>query len=260
MSVTKKVNGLFMDILKGGERVFDIHCHILPGVDDGSGNLNDSIEMAQLAAESGTVGIIATPHCNIPGVFDNYWCSEFRDNLQRLRKALSEKNIPVEIYQGQEIFLSKYFEERLEKRDFITLNNSRYMLTEFDFRIDEATAISRLESLASHGYVPVVAHPERYGFVIENPAVIKKIRSLGALIQVNAGSIIGDFGLYIKKTAEKIIGSALADFVASDAHSQYSRTPNLAYIHEFISENYSYDYADILIKVKPIKVINNETI
>ncbi len=240
--------------------MFDIHCHILPGVDDGSGNLNDSIEMALVAAESGTEGIIATPHCNIPGMFENFWSTELYDKLQLLRKALREKNIPVEIYQGQEIFLSKNYEICLQKNGFITLNNSRYMLTELDFRIDEETAVSRLKGLASHGFVPILAHPERYGFVIENPAAVKRIRSDGVLIQLNAGSLTGDFGPYIKRTAEKIIGNSLADFVASDAHSQYSRTPDFTDIHEYICGNFSYDYADILLKTNPMKVINNETI
>ncbi len=240
--------------------MFDIHCHILHGVDDGSGNLNDSIEMAQLAAESGTNGIVATPHCNIPGMFDNYWNAELNARLQKLGKALNDKRIPVEIYPGQEVFLSKNFETHLKNHEFITLNNSRYMLVELDFRIDKATAISRLEKLISYGYVPIVAHPERYGFVIENYAVLNKVRSLGALVQLNGGSLTGDFGAYIKRTADNIMKNRLADFVASDAHSQYSRTPNLADIHEYICENISYDYADILLKTNPMRAINNEII
>lgn len=240
--------------------MFDIHCHILPGVDDGSGNFSDSIEMAQLAVESGTKGIVVTPHCNIPGMFANYYCDEFKEKFMNLKQALKQKNIPVEVYQGQEVFLSRYFEEHLTKGEFITINGSKYMLVELDFRIDAASAFSRLERLISYGYIPVVAHPERYGFVIENPDAARKIRSVGALVQINSGSLIGDFGIYIKKTAQKIMDNALVDFVASDAHSQYSRTPNLAVAHEFISENYSYDYADILFRTNPVKLLNNESI
>lgn len=240
--------------------MFDIHCHILPGVDDGSGNMSDSIEMAQLAAESGTKGIIATPHCNIPGMFDNYWCDALADKIRNLQAELNKRNIPVNIYPGQEVFLSKHFEEYLKKGGFITLNNSRYMLTELDFRIDEMSAVSKLKYLVSQGYVPVIAHPERYGFVIENPSVISKLRSEGCLIQLNGGSLMGYFGRYIQKTADLIIRNTLADFVASDAHSQYSRTPDLTQVHELISENISYDYADILLRTNPIKILNNEII
>ena len=240
--------------------MFDIHCHILPGVDDGSGNLNDSVEMAQLAAESGTEGIIATPHCNIPGEFENYWNEDLKAKLENLRKVLKEKNIPVSIYGGQEVFLSRNFESRLENSEFITLNGSRYMLVELDFRIDEAAAVSRLGKLASYGYVPIVAHPERYGFVIENSEIIRKLHSSGFLIQLNRGSLMGDFGMKVKRTADWLITNGLADFVASDAHSQYSRTPVLADIHEYVCSNISYDYADILFNINPLKVINNEKI
>lgn len=178
--------------------MFDIHCHILPGADDGSGNLNDSVEMAQLAAESGTKGIFATPHCNMPGLFENYWNDEFAEKFRKLRKALKDKNVPVEIYPGQEVFLSRNFEARLKNKELVTLNNSRYMLAELDFRIDEKTAISRLEVLASYGCVPIVAHPERYGFVIENPDVIKNIHAAGAFVQINRGGIMGGYGNYYK--------------------------------------------------------------
>ena len=89
--------------------MFDIHCHILHGVDDGSGNLSDSLEMAKLAADSGTKAIIATPHCNIPATFDNYWSKDIETKFSALRQAVRECGIPVEIYKGQEIFLSKKF-------------------------------------------------------------------------------------------------------------------------------------------------------
>ena len=240
--------------------MFDIHCHILHGVDDGSGNMSDSIEMAQLAAESGTKGIVVTPHCNIPGMFENYWCKELADKVNALRQEINKRNIPLEIYQGQEVFLSRHFEEHLANGEFITLNNSRYMLVELDFRIDGESAFSKLEKLVSLGYVPVVAHPERYGFIIENPAQVSKIRSLGCLVQLNSGSLAGDFGHYIQKTANVIAQKRLADFIASDAHSQYSRTPNLSPVHELVCEEISYDYADILFRTNPLKVLNNETI
>lgn len=240
--------------------MLDIHCHILPGVDDGSGNMCDSTEMAQLAAESGTKGIIATSHCNIPGMFENYWCDALADKIRTLQAELIKRNIPVNIYPGQEVFLSRHFEEHLKKGDFITLNNSRYMLAELDFRIDGKSATEKLQKLISYGYVPVIAHPERYGFVIEDPSVIAKLRAQGCLVQLNGGSLMGYFGRYIQKTADEIIRNRLADFVASDAHSQYSRTPDLSQVHELICENISYDYADVLFRTNPTRILNNEII
>ena len=188
---------------------------------------------------------------------------ELRVLPNTLRAELFEgesEEVFVEIYSGQEVFLSKKFEAHLKNGEFITLNNSRYMLVELDFRTDEASMMSRLQRLSEYGYVPIVAHPERYGLVIENPDVITAIKSSGCLVQINRSSVLGDFGPYIKRTAQTILRNGLADFVASDAHSQYSRTPNLSDVHEYISENISYDYADELFKINPWKVIKNDII
>lgn len=240
--------------------MFDIHCHIIPNVDDGSGNMNDSIEMAQLAADSGVKALAATPHCNVPGMFDNFWSAELENKLALLQGELNKRDIPLTVCRGQEVFLSKNFEEHLKNGRFITLNNSRYMLAELDFRTDEATAVSRLQRLASYGYIPIVAHPERYGFVAENPHAVKRIHSSGCLVQINKGSVMGEFGPYVRRTAEYIMELRQADFVASDAHSQYSRTPYLSDVHERIFEKWSYDYACLVLETNPVKVFSDEDI
>lgn len=240
--------------------MFDIHCHIMPDVDDGSGNMSDSVEMAQIAAASGVRGIIATPHCNIPGSFQNYWKSEFDEKLKKLQETLEKKSVPVTVYPGQEIFLVKGFMSRLKNGELISLNGSRYLLVEFDVQSDSTSALLKLNQLTAEGYVPIVAHPERYGFVIENINVINQIRSSGCLIQLNRGSLKGDFGSHAKRAAQAILKSRKADFVASDAHSQYSRTPFLADTHEMISEFYSEDYADLLLNINPEKVLKDQTI
>ena len=108
--------------------------------------------------------------------------------------------------------------------------------------------------------MPIVAHPERYAFVAEDKYSAAKLKKLGALLQVNSGSLTGDFGTKPKRSAESILKNQLADFVASDAHSQYSRTPDLSKAHEFVCENFSYEYADLLFKINPKRVINNEEI
>lgn len=240
--------------------MFDIHCHILPCVDDGSGSLVDSLEMAALAAESGTSGIIATPHCNIPGVFENFWSAEFDSKVKELNALLMSRNIPVTVYPGQEVFACGDIINRLKDNSLITLNYSRYLLTEFDFDTSEQEMLKTLEMLKAQGYVPVVAHPERYLVFGEQPETIRRIRSVGALVQVNSGSIKGSFGYYPERSASYFLANQLADFVASDAHSQYIRTPDLFQVHEIICENYSYEYADLLLENNPQKVINNKEI
>lgn len=238
----------------------DIHCHILYGVDDGSGDMADSLEMAQLAAEKGTKAICATPHCNMPHYFENSWSTQLEQKLSDFQRKLDDRGIKLKVYSGQEIYLEEGFLQLLKRNELITLNRSRYALAELDFyeRADEA--YKKISSLVSEGYVPIVAHPERYAFVAEDKYSAAKLKKLGALLQVNSGSLTGDFGTKPKRSAESMLKNQLADFVASDAHSQYSRTPDLSKAHEFVCENFSYEYADLLFKINPKRVINNEEI
>lgn len=240
--------------------MYDIHCHILPGIDDGSGSIVDSVEMAMIAAESGVKGIIATPHCNIPGMYDNVWSSEFDSGIEKLNYELQKRKISITIYPGQEVFAWGDIIDRLKKGELITLNSSCYVLVEFDFGTPEHTAYQTVRQLVAEGYKPIVAHPERYGFAYENPDSIKKLQMSGALIQLNGDSIIGKLGYRPMQVSKFILTDRMADFVASDAHSQYSRTPDMSGAHEIVCSYFSYDYADKIFNDNPLKVINNKEI
>jgi len=235
----------------------DIHCHILHGVDDGSGDFTDSLEMAQLAVQNGTKAIFATPHCNMPHYFENFMSAELENRLSALQKMLDDRKVGLTVYCGHEIYLAEGFLQRLNRSELITLNRSRYPLVEFDFYEKASDAYRKIKMLVSEGYVPIVAHPERYAFTGEDENAVRKLRRCGALIQLNSGSLSGSFGRAPAILAENILHNQLADFIASDAHSQYSRTPDLSQAHEFVCENFSYEYADLLLKINPAKVINN---
>ena len=240
--------------------MIDIHCHILPDVDDGAGNLSDAVEMAKLAADSGIRAIIATQHCNVPGVDPNCWDTGMEDRFLSLRSALKQRDIQISLYPGQEVFLSAGFLERLRKGELISLNHSGYLLVEFDVEETASQAYRKLRQIRAEGYTPIVAHPERYGFVMEQKEAVYRLREAGALLQVNKGSLKGRFGFASGNAADRIMRHRLADFASSDAHSQYSRTPYLADVHELICERYSADYAELLLCTNPQKVISNEPI
>lgn len=240
--------------------MYDIHCHIFPGVDDGSGSIVDSVEMAMVAAGSGVKGIIATPHCNIPGIYENYWSSDFDSRLEKLNNELKKKNVPLTVYPGQEVFAYGDIFNRLKRGEIITLNHSDYVLIEFDFGTYESEVYSVVQKIIAEGYKPIVAHPERYGFAYEIPDSVKKINNMGALIQLNGDSICGKLGYRSMQVSKYVLANSLADFVASDAHSQYSRTPDLTEAHEIVCTFFSYDYAELIFNDNPLKVINNKEI
>lgn len=240
--------------------MYDIHCHIMPGMDDGAENIDDSLEMLIVAASGGTKGLICTPHCNIPGLYRNYYDSEFQRRIIFLQNLADRNEIPVKVYPGQEIFLAGPIPRLISEGKLITLNNSVYMLCEFDPGEPAGSVYGKLEYIIGSGYIPIVAHPERYGFVISDSGAAKKLKDLGAFLQLDKDSIIGDFGSAEEETAHDILSRRLADFIASDAHTPFMRSPSLREVHKIVCDYYSLDYANFLLRDNPLKVIENKKI
>lgn len=238
----------------------DIHCHILPGFDDGSDNMEESVRMARLAVNGGTSVIVTTPHSNIPGSYQNFFGKEYAKKFKEFNTRLKEENIPLKIYPGNEIFADGNLIELIKSRKLLTLNNSDYVLVEFDFTEHSSSVYEKLEKLIAEGLTPVVAHPERYAFVIEDDFAPYRLKSMGCLLQINKGSLKGSFGRGAYAVSHEIIRCELADVVASDAHSPYMRTPYLADIYEMISEIHSVDYAEFLLSQNPSDILNNKKI
>lgn len=240
--------------------MYDIHCHIIPGADDGADSMAETVEMLNIAASNRTKAVICTPHSNIPKSFINYWDENLEKRFNEIKAEVQKRNIPIEVFKGHEIFLAGDFIERIKNNELITLNNSEYILVEFYPLEKESSAYKKLALLTAEGYKPIVAHPERYAFVIEHEDAIANMKEIGCLIQVNKGSLKGRFGQTVMHTAHSILDNRSADFIASDAHSPYKRTPNLTDVHEMVSTEYSPDYADYLLKTNPFSVINNKPI
>ncbi len=238
----------------------DIHCHILPGLDDGSDNIEESVRMARLAADGGTKAIIVTPHSNIPDSYQNYCDKVYVDKFRELNSRLKAEEIPLKIFPGHEIFAAGNFIELIKRKKLMTLNNSDYPLVEFNF-IEKADSVyTKLQMLVAEGFTPIVAHPERYAFVAEDDFAPFRLKTMGCLLQINKGSLKGSFGRNAYIASHNIINQDLADFIASDAHSPYMRTPYLADAYEIISEIHSEEYADLLLLKNPVKVLQNKKI
>ncbi len=238
----------------------DIHCHILHGIDDGAENFDISFEMAKLALESGTTKIIATPHANIPDTDYVNTSATILEKVKSFNEALTREGVPLKIYTGCEIFAAGDFIKLLKKGQLLTLNNSNYVLVEFDFFEHYASVFAKLEELLSEGFVPIVAHPERYAFVEENEECINVIKNMGCLIQCNKGSVTGRFGRAAKFISHEMLVREQVDFIASDAHSSRMRTPILTDAYQIVNELYSKAYADLLFDINPRKILNHEKI
>ncbi len=240
--------------------MIDIHTHILPGLDDGARDYYDSIEMAVMAYESGTTEIVATPHCNIPGVYGNYFGEEFVDIFQRTCEVFVREQIPVHLMPGMEVFATIDLPQLLTEGKVMPINQTRYVLIEFDFGEDPDFADAILKQVADIHAWPVVAHVERYEFVQDDPQIIYRWLTRGYAIQVNKGSFLGRFGRRAERTAYRLLNHNLISAIASDAHSPQQRTTYMADAYESLAADYPKAYLDALFTKNPANICRGRKI
>ena len=205
----------------------DIHSHIINEIDDGSKSIDMTINMLKKSEQSGTTDIIATPHF-MRGRFE----VEYKDvvkKVEELKKIVKENNIDINIYAGQEVYYSRKLIEYYNDKIIGTINNTKYMLIELpmlEFNIYEV--INTIYELQIRGIVPIIAHPERYKQFIKKPSMINSLIKEGMLFQMNTGSIVGDFGKDVKKTAAKYLEHNVYSFIGSDAHRDRGRDTDIS--------------------------------
>lgn len=238
--------------------MIDIHTHILPGVDDGAEDIYDSIEMASLAYEYGTKVIVATPHCNIPGEYDNYFGSEYIRTFQKTKEIIQRERPGITLLAGMEVFATEDLPRLLTEGKVFPINRSRYVLMEFDFGEDPDFADEVLRQVKEVRAVPLIAHAERYEFVQDDPRIVYRWKKMGYEVQVNKGSFLGRFGEDARRTAYELLNHNLVTAVASDAHSPIRRTTCMADAYDYLSEEYSSEYLNILFDVNPRNICNGE--
>ncbi len=205
--------------------MIDIHCHILPGVDDGATTLKDSIEMAKAAVEEGITTIIATPHHNHH--FQNHG-ENIKNQVARLNEHLRNEKIDIEILEGQEPRITGDIIEDIDSGEILTLCNSgQYVHIELPSNQVPSYTHSIIFELRLKGITPIIVHPERNSEIIENSSLLYDLVTEGALTQVTAGSVIGNFGKKIQKFSYQLIEHNLTHFIASDAHNISNRSFHL---------------------------------
>jgi len=206
--------------------MIDIHSHVIPAVDDGSQDIETSLEMLKIAHDDGVKTLIATPH-----FYRNRFECNFLDvckKVEALNELAREKDINIKILPGQEIFLDKYSSDLYKEETIGTINKSKYMLVETSLIGSRPKDLmDNIYELKLLGIVPIIAHPERYEFIIEDNTEINDFIKEGCLIQITSTSITGGFGKEVKKTAENLISNGICNFIGSDAHTTNRRCPKI---------------------------------
>lgn len=219
--------------------MIDIHCHLLPGVDDGAATMEESMEMAKKAVKEGIKIIIATPH-HKNHKFENPKESILK-KVSDLNQNLREKNIPLKVLPGQEPAINGEFLIDYEQGELLTLNKTHYLFIELPSGHVPRYTEKVLMDLQYMGIVPIIVHPERNQGFIERPEVLYQLINKGALAQVTASSVCGGFGKNIKRFSNQLIEANLVHFIASDAHNTYNRKFHMSEAYQNIESSFGID-------------------
>ena len=230
--------------------MIDIHSHILPAVDDGSESNEHSLAMLKEAERQGINKIVLTPHYRA----DYLPSSErLQTKFAEFKAFAAENGILAELYLGQEIYAFDGLVKALNSGKVLSVNGTKYVLVEFSLHqaIDIAETVYML---VSHGYVPIVAHIERYGYA--DIFTAKEVKEIGGLIQVNADSVCGIKRHRYKRKVMSLIKEGLADFVASDVH--FKRVNHMRAAYEKILKKFGRETADKLFTENAEKIIEGQ--
>ena len=226
-------------MFKHGVEMIDIHTHLLYKVDDGAKNLQESLEMLVDAKKQGVTAMILTPHYR-RGMFP-YQKREIEQNFIALQKEA--KDIGVQLYLGTEHHVDSMLIEQLKIGRCHTMADTNYVLAEYKPETEFSYIKGSLQELLFHGYIPIVAHVERYA-CLNDFKKIALLREIGVMIQVNADAVIGKDGMKAKSYVKKLLKKGYVDFVASDCHGSKERRSNMGKCREYLYKKYDERYVD----------------
>ena len=234
-------------------RFVDIHTHLLPGVDDGAQDLKQALTLLQRAWERGTGAMVLTPH----------YRSRFRDNVQPKLEPIyqqlvreAQKVCPgMELYLGCEVGYELDISEKLAQGSVLSISGTRYVLLEFTDSAFRSRILEGTLELLNFGYIPILAHVERYEAFRKNRTLARELVELGALLQLNADSVIGHQGFGVKRFCHRLMRCRLVHFIGSDAHNADTRPPELKPCFVMLKRRYGQAYAEQLLCRNPRTVL-----
>jgi protein-tyrosine phosphatase len=230
----------------------DIHCHILPGIDDGPAGLDEAVEMLGIAKEDGISSIFATPHI-LDGLFANKG-AEIVASVEKLKQHVPPG---LELLWGADVRVVPDLIKRIESGEIPTLSGSGYMLMELPEYIVPPHLDSLIVNLRRKGVTPIITHPERHLRLMHDHKELGGLKEAGAMCQITAMSITGDFGKEIKRASLSMIEKELADIVATDAHNADRRPPILSKAYKEVKKQFGEKTAELFFFQNPKRILKN---
>lgn len=224
--------------------MIDIHTHLLFGVDDGPETIEESVAMLKAAKAQGVDEMILTPHYR-HGMFP-YPKDAIAENLAKLQPYA--ERIGIELHLGTEHHVNSMIIEYIENGRCRTLAGTNYVLAEYKPDTPFSYIKNSVQDLLRYGYIPIIAHVERYMCMHESLGNVELLRDLGAMIQVNADAVIGQDGGRLKRFVKKLLKKQYVDFVGSDSHGIKERASNMGKCAEYLYKKYDEDYVDDILE------------
>lgn len=234
---------LFGKKKRAADYIVDVHCHILPEIDDGSRNMSETLKMLEIAHDEGITHMIATPH--FKGGHHNASPEKVSALINEVQEAADKCKLGIKLYQGNEILFHDELCEGVDSGRISRMNNTDYVLVEFMPSDPYQYIRNSLDEIMSEGYQPIIAHVERYGCMLDDVGNVCEIKNMGVEIQVNASNILGDIGKDVKKFLHKLLSEQIIDYVGTDAHRcEGSRTPTIRECAGMLYKKYDEQYVD----------------
>ena len=207
--------------------MIDLHCHILPGVDDGPATLEESIEMCRMASADGTSTIVAATHFR-PGSYTPT-VKALTERTAELRAALASASIPITIVPAAEVTVTPELSENLSTCDWLFVNGGgKYFIAEFGSDVVPSQWLFLFSPLLRSGRIPIITHPERCSRFADHPEELRDFVEKGGLVQITAMSLTGELGEDLQSFTEDLLRGGLAHIIASDGHAPHWRPPLLS--------------------------------
>ena len=235
--------------------MYDLHCHLLPGIDDGPSDLETSLAMARMAVADGIIATACTPHI-YAGLYEND-ASGIRKSIAALRQALAAEGIPLTLHEGADVHLAPGLVDDIRADRIPTLAGSRYLLLEPPHHVAPPRFEESVFQLMAAGFVPVITHPERLSWVEEHYKVFVRLATRGAWMQITAGALTGRFGRRPHYWAERFLSEGHAMLLATDAHDLRRRPPLLAEGRDAATGLIGKEEAGHLVMTRPAGIVTN---
>lgn len=236
--------------------MIDLHCHLLPGIDDGPKDLSTSLEMARIAVADGITTTFCTPHI-YPGLYENT-APDIRQRVASLQLILQNQNIPLKLSFGADVHLVPGLLDGIRGGRVPTLGDSRYLLLEPSHHVCPPRFCESVFELIGAGYVPVITHPERLTWAHDHMDDFFALARSGAWMQVTAGALTGKFGARVQRLAERFVGDGWTAVLATDAHTTNRRAPLMREAFQRASELVGADEATRMVAGRPQLIVLNK--